>query len=109
MQGTNAPSYAQRHHDARPSPATEDSSKATTSQCPEQLDATSLTADGADWSHSNGHASQHPRVASQAEDSQEDVGVNAADRESATLLANMQGFASALGCDWQVRLAVMLQ
>lgn len=57
----------------------------------DQMSGNSSEGASESWQHMNGHAPQ--------ECSQDSV-----DKEDAVLLADMHGFASALGCDWQVQL-----
>ncbi|KAA6421612.1 MAG: SKP1 21-like [Trebouxia sp. A1-2] len=58
---------------------------------------------GTDWGQANGHGAQPSPPAPAQQDGVLDNETSITDEDDAALLADMQGFASALGCDWQVR------
>ena len=67
----------------------------------QQLEPAANTALGKDCGQANGHGAEPPAPTQQ--DGVLDNETSITDEDDAALLADMQGFASALGCDWQVR------
>lgn len=61
------------------------------------------TLSGTDWGQANGHGVEPSPPAPTQQDGLLDDDTSITDEDDAALLADMQGFASALGCDWQVR------
>ena len=58
---------------------------------------------GTDWGQANGHGAEPSPAAPTQQAGVLDNETSITDEDDAALLADMQGFASALGCDWQVR------
>lgn len=69
----------------------------------QQLEGSSADIPGTDWDQANGHGAEPLPPASTQQDGVLGNETSITDEDDAALLADMQGFASALGCDWQVR------
>ena len=69
----------------------------------QQLEGSSADIPGTDWDQANGHGAEPSPSAPTQQDGVLDNETSITDEDDAALLADMQGFASALGCDWQVR------
>ena len=69
----------------------------------QQLEPAANTVLGKDCGQANGHGAEPSPPAPTQQDGVLDNETIITDEDDAALLADMQGFASALGCDWQVR------
>lgn len=69
----------------------------------QQLEGSSADIPGTDWDQANGHGAEPLPPAPTQQDGVLGNETSITDEDDAALLADMQGFASALGCDWQVR------
>lgn len=73
-------------------------------QAQQQLEQSSANLDlGTDWGQANGHGAQPSPAARTQQEGVLGNETSITDEDDAALLADIQGFASALGCDWQVR------